>query len=72
MDQVEFSSLASLLNDQLNPSQLEDQQSAKVASLTQQIKDGTYKPSMQDVAQSVASEISQEILSSSGFGDTDA
>lgn len=67
-DEAKISTLAAALHNQLNPSQLLEERKAKIASIKEQIKNGTYNPPLADVAQALAEEISAEILSVGGIG----
>lgn len=55
--------LASAINSQFNPATLESDRRAKVEELKKLIQSGQYKPSAEDVAQAVSSELALEILS---------
>ena len=65
-DRVEFSSLGAILKSELNPSKMADERRAKIEALKAQIKNGTYQPPLENVAQAVGEEISLEVLLSGG------
>lgn len=65
-DTVNFSSAGSALSE-LDPNQILQDRSSKIDKIKKQLADGTYNPSSQDIAQSLAQEISDEILSSGGL-----
>ncbi len=65
-DKVELSALAGALGE-LNPNQMIQDRQAKVNSIKEAIKNGTYNPSSESVAQALAQEISLEILSAGGL-----
>jgi flagellar biosynthesis anti-sigma factor FlgM len=67
-DKVQLSALAGALGE-LSPEQIMKDRQAKVDSIKEQIKNGTYRPSSESIAQALAQEISIEILSSGGFVD---
>lgn len=62
VDTMKFSSLGAMLRQELDPSRMMEERRAKVASLKEQIQNGTYAPSSLAVAQSVGEELSTEIL----------
>lgn len=65
-DKVEFSSLGALLKSELNPSRMAEERRAKIEALKAQIKNGTYQPPIENVAQAVGEELSLEVLLSGG------
>ena len=67
-DQAKISSLGSLLSQQFNPAQMQQERRDKIDAIKAQIKNGTYNPPLHEVAQSLAQEISSEILGSGSFG----
>ncbi len=62
VDTMKFSSLGAMLRQELDPSHMMEERRAKVESLKEQIRNGTYAPSSLAVAQSVGEELSAEII----------
>ena len=60
-DSIRVSSLGALLQSELNPAKMADERAQKVAALKEQIRNGTYAPDSQAVAQSVSEELYLEI-----------
>ncbi len=65
-DQIQLSALAGALGE-LNPQQMIQDRQSKINSIKEAIKNGTYNPSSESVAQALAQEISIEILSAGGL-----
>ena len=65
-DRIELSALAGALGE-LNPQQMIQDRQSKINSIKEAIKNGTYNPSSESVAQALAQEISIEILSAGGL-----
>ena len=65
-DTVQFSSLGSVLQSELDPTSMAQERRAKIESLKERIKNGTYQPPVEGVAQALAEEVSFEILLSGG------
>ena len=65
-DTMQISSVGATLKDELDPAKMAEERRAKVEALKQQIKNGTYKPPVEGVAQAVGEELSLEILLSGG------
>jgi anti-sigma28 factor (negative regulator of flagellin synthesis) len=61
-DTMTISSLGAMLRQELNTGRMADERRAKIESLKEQIRNGTYAPSAQAVASSVSEEISLEIM----------
>jgi negative regulator of flagellin synthesis FlgM len=61
-DRVSLSSLGSLMRQELSAANIAEERRQKIDSLKQRIKDGTYNPSSEAVAGSVAEEVSLEVL----------
>ena len=61
-DKVSLSSLGSVMRQELSAGSMAEERRQKIESLKQRIKDGTYNPSSEAVAGSVAEEISLEVL----------
>ena len=57
-----LSSLGSVLRQELDPAKMADERKAKIAALKEQIRNGTYAPSSQSVADSMAKELDLEIM----------
>lgn len=62
VDTMKFSSLGAMLRQELDPSKMAEERRAKIAALKEQIRNGTYAPPIEAVAQSVSEEISLEVL----------
>ncbi len=62
VDTMKFSSLGAMLRQELDPTRMMEERKAKVESLKEQIRNGTYAPSSLAVAQSMGEEISTEIF----------
>lgn len=67
-DRTQISDLGAALSQQSN--QILDERQAKIASIKKQIENGTYNPPLTEVAQSLADEITDEILYTGGLGST--
>ena len=65
-DTMQISSVGATLKDELDPTKMAAERRAKIEALKQQIKNGTYKPPTEGVAQAVGEELSLEILLSGG------
>jgi len=65
-DSMQFSSLGALLKSELNPAKMADERRAKIEALKEQIKNGTYRPPVEGVAQALSEEVSLEVLLSGG------
>lgn len=61
-DTVSFSATGTVMHRELNAATLAQERRAKVEALKKRIQDGTYAPSSDAVAGSVAEEISLEVL----------
>jgi anti-sigma28 factor (negative regulator of flagellin synthesis) len=61
-DTVSFSSLGAMLRQELNPGRMADERRAKIESLKEQIRSGSYSPAPEAVASAVSEEISLEVL----------
>lgn len=68
-DSVAVSNLGSALHASMNPSNLAEERRARIEALKAQIKEGTYRPPLEDVARAVAEEISYEVLAGANFSD---
>ena len=62
VDTVKFSSLGAVLSQELDPAKMVEERRAKIEALKDQIRNGTYAPSSQAVAQSISEEISAEVV----------
>ena len=62
VDTMTISSLASLLRQELDPVRLAEERKAKVESIKERIRNGSYAPPAEAVASSVDEEISLEVL----------
>jgi anti-sigma28 factor (negative regulator of flagellin synthesis) len=62
VDTMNFSSLGALMRQELNPGRMADERRARIESLKEQIRNGSYAPSSEAVASSVSEEISLEVL----------
>jgi hypothetical protein len=65
-DTFTVSSLGARIREELDPAKMAAERRAKIESLKEQIRNGTYAPPLQEVAQSVGEEISLEVLFSGG------
>jgi flagellar biosynthesis anti-sigma factor FlgM len=61
-DKVSLSALGSHMRHELSATAFAEERRQKIESLKQRIKDGTYSPSSEAVAGTVAEEISLEVL----------
>jgi anti-sigma28 factor (negative regulator of flagellin synthesis) len=61
-DTVTFSSLGAMLRQELNPGRMAEERRAKIESLKEQIRNGSYAPAPEAVASAVSEEISLEVL----------
>lgn len=61
-DTVSFSATGAVMYRELNAAALAEERRAKIDSIKKRIQDGTYAPSAEAVAGSVAEEISLEVL----------
>lgn len=66
-DTFTVSSLGARIREELDPAQMAAERRAKIELLKEQIKNGTYMPPMQEVAQSFSEEVSLEVLFSGGI-----
>lgn len=62
VDTVKFSSLGAMLRQELDPAKMMEERRAKIEALKEQIRNGSYAPSSEAVAQSVSEEVSLEVL----------
>lgn len=62
VDTMTFSSLGAVIRQELNPARMTDDRRARIESLKEQIRNGTYAPASEAVARSVSEEISLEVL----------
>lgn len=62
VDTVTLSSLGAVLRQELDPSKMAEERKARIASLKEQIQNGTYAPPLEGVAQAISEEISLEVL----------
>ena len=65
-DTMQISSVGTMLKSELDPAKMAEERRAKIEALKEQIKNGTYKPPLEGVAQAVGEELSLEILLSGG------
>lgn len=65
-DTMQFSPLSALLKSELSPAKMADERRARIETLKEQIKNGTYAPPSEVIAQAVGEELSLEILLSAG------
>jgi anti-sigma28 factor (negative regulator of flagellin synthesis) len=61
-DTVTVSSLGAMLRQELSPGRLAEERRAKIESLKEQIRNGSYAPPPEAVASAVSEEISLEVL----------
>jgi|GEM_PF-1988068 len=67
VDTVKFSSLGAVLSQELDPTKMVEERRAKIEALKEQIRNGTYAPSSESIAQSVSEEIGMEIVFGARF-----
>lgn len=65
-DTMQISSVGATLKDELDPAKMAEERRAKIEAIKQQIKNGTYNPPLEGIAQAVGEELSLEILLSGG------
>jgi hypothetical protein len=65
-DTFTVSSLGARIREELDPAKMAAERRAKIESLKEQIRNGTYAPPLEDVAQSFGEEVSLEVLFSGG------
>jgi anti-sigma28 factor (negative regulator of flagellin synthesis) len=65
-DTVTVSSLGSRIREELDPAKMVAERRAKIESLKEQIRNGTYAPPLDEVARSFSEEVSLEVLFSGG------
>lgn len=66
-DTFTVSSLGARIREELDPAKMAADRRAKIELLKEQIKNGTYAPPVQEVAQSFSEEVSLEVLFSGGI-----
>ena len=72
-DKMTLSSLGVVLRQELDPAKMAEERRAKIDALKEQIRNGTYAPTAQVVADSVAKELDLEVMLGGGVfqdGDT--
>jgi anti-sigma28 factor (negative regulator of flagellin synthesis) len=62
VDTMTFSSLGAVLGSQLDPAKMVEERRAKIESLKEQIRKGTYAPSSNAVAQALSEEVTLEVM----------
>lgn len=68
-DTIKVSSLAALLQSELNPSKMEEERQQKIAALKERIQNGTYAVDSQAIARSLVDEIGFEVQTAPEFKD---
>ena len=66
-DTFTVSSRGARIREELDPVKMAAERRAKIELLKEQVKNGTYAPPMEDVAQSFGEEVSLEVLFSGGI-----
>jgi len=61
-DTFTVSSLGARIKEELDPTKMAAERRAKIERLKEQIKNGTYAPPVEEVAQSFSEEVSLEVL----------
>jgi anti-sigma28 factor (negative regulator of flagellin synthesis) len=67
VDTMKFSSLGSVLRQELDPVKMADERRAKIESLKDRIRNGSYAPPVENIAQALGEEISTEIILGARF-----
>jgi anti-sigma28 factor (negative regulator of flagellin synthesis) len=66
-DTMKFSSLGAAISQELDPVKIAEERRAKIESLKEQIRSGSYKPPVDNIAQAFGEEISTEIILGARF-----
>jgi anti-sigma28 factor (negative regulator of flagellin synthesis) len=67
VDTMKFSSLGSVLRQELDPARMAEERRVKVESLKERIRNGSYAPPVESIAQALGEEISTEIIFGGGL-----
>lgn len=67
VDTMKFSSLGAVLRQELDPVKMAEERRAKVESLKERIRNGSYAPPVESIAQALGEEISTEVIFGAQF-----
>ncbi len=67
VDTMKFSSLGAVLRQELDPAKMAEERRAKIESLKERIRNGSYAPPVEGIAQAFGEEISTEVIFGARF-----